>query len=324
MATYRHHNKTLKLKIMNPLSISYQILITFTFPINPNPLIKLLSNKENFILKNSDNQGEVYNDRVYIINMKSSKFTDSESISKVFVDLFMALANYNVIVCTFPKSENYHDWAIGLRDGIEVIMRREAACELTVCVDANELDCMKNIMRQSSYNSETNVNDLSRLRAHIFTKFLCGYCKEFAYKPSISRCCSSIYCHLCAVKAFCSICNIPTTFDNNQMITKIINESPYRCNCGIEVMAKDKDSHLANCISSTFKCNLCPYEGSQVEVMDHVFEQHQDIIVEKMDEITAMDMLRNDLSIMCPYCGSYGINQCCNCESYLPGRKPRH
>ncbi|CAG9330348.1 unnamed protein product [Blepharisma stoltei] len=323
MAHYKGVRGNAKLKMINPLSQLERsdLFIVFTSFTNPSNLAMQLSHKQNFWMKRSSADYSIFKDRFYLINLDNLSLAEDNKKSQVVCEALNVPENIKNITLTFPRIENSETWIPAIKEGIEQVLRGPRhKISLTVCLQSKELEILKYQFRDSSFYPEINVNELKRLKSHIFTKFLCNNCQEFAYKPYVTKCCYSIYCNVCAQNFWCRDCSNRCDFESNPAIKKLIEDSPYSCNCGIEVKIKEMDQHMLGCVSSLYRCKFegCGFEGTQLDIMNHVFQSHSEVIIERMNEIKAIDMSKKSNYIQCRLCGEFSEDRCENCQKYLP------
>lgn len=65
----------------------------------------------------------------------------------------------------------------------------------------------------------------------------------------------------------------------------MIDEIPYKCVCGENVLNKMREEHSINCSKVLKKCKWCNCQGDLEERVRHLIDAHSDVIVEKFSEI---------------------------------------
>ncbi|CAG9334113.1 unnamed protein product [Blepharisma stoltei] len=324
MVCYKGNGVKVKLKLINPLLFidNSDFFLAFSSFSNPSLLAKQLSNKKKFIISRSESGYNIVQNRIVLINLDKSP-------QEAFYEVFQIIVNAEPsqegnkkikrILLAFP--ENPDLWLYAIEEVIKALLNSSGIrVSLTICLKSQELEIIKSHLRDSNFHTELNVNNVKRLRRYFFSRFICQSCSEFAYKPYVSRCCYSIYCNSCVKNLYCKVCNNRCEFEINLAIKKLVNESPYYCNCGESIKVKDIENHMLSCAASLFRCKFigCSFEGSQIELMDHVFQFHTETILERMNEYAEIDISQKQRLIQCRMCGDFSESQCKNCLKSLP------
>lgn len=126
----------------------------------------------------------------------------------------------------------------------------------------------------------------------------CHICLDVAEQAMEMSCCHNIFCESCIItyaksSSSCPICRAPSiAFSPSEFIRQIVNDKMINCPFGCKQQFKRSqiDLHKPNCQNIEYFCAIekCEFMGKREAVIIHLFEAHQNSVLEAFDISSAI------------------------------------
>ena len=124
----------------------------------------------------------------------------------------------------------------------------------------------------------------------------CPICWEIVEIPWETSCCGNLFCEKCKKSYICGKCPMcrckKFAFRKNEFAKNLLAELDVNCpyKCENKIKLNSVGEHKYECKKAIFKCSInnCKFEGAQGESLEHLINEHTDIIClmsEKYDKL---------------------------------------
>lgn len=178
---------------------------------------------------------------------------------------------------------------------IDKIMSRKKI-EVHLVGTTEGIKYMMNYLNQSGHMLQNACVNASEAIRAFFDRLSCSNCKKLDPNCRLKQ---------GTIQVLCQKCCIPGSYaDYSVFASRNISRLRDTCYCSKDYQLPEKLSHLATCNTAIFRCNQCPYEGGQSDLVYHVTRNHQKSLIDEMNSLVNKPIDKN-LKKQCIDCGNF-------------------
>ncbi|OMJ69844.1 hypothetical protein SteCoe_32316 [Stentor coeruleus] len=155
---------------------------------------------------------------------------------------------------------------------------------------------MMNYLNQSGHMLQNACINASEAIRAFFDRLSCSNCKKLDPNCRLKQGTIQVLCQKCCIHGAYA--------DHSIFASRNISRLRDTCYCSKDYYLPDKLNHLATCNTAIFKCNLCPFEGGQSDLVYHVTRNHQKNLIDEMNSLTNKPIDKT-LKKQCMDCGDF-------------------
>ena len=266
----------------DPLADCSNAILLFYSPQEPSKLFKKV--QSSYAILKQDTiytfyQSPFQNLIAIIINPASSYSEYSLSFESI-IPWF--ITNYGKsLTFILPESDNLQSISMGLFQILNKYVSEDIYFKLYTEPD------QASILKPMIENSQFLVSRQSAKQTYLKNYFNCSQCGKFPYIPKIKTCCNQLVCVRCAERDISKCKNCAADLivkDPGAELTEFCRNAPYICKCGIQVIFKDIDQHIAKCIKAEVECRVCKEMTKLSNFTAHFRINHLDLLIKLLEE----------------------------------------